>query len=407
MTAHAPVAGAGRLVLAIESSCDDTSVAILEDGVTLRSHLIAGQDVHKLYGGVVPELASRAHLDLLPPMVARAFDEAGVAPRELTGVAVTNAPGSSARSSWAWRSRRPTRPRWICPRRREPHRGASAFGLARARRQPVARGRARGLGGHTELVEVKGLGTYRWLGATLDDAAGEAYDKVAKRMGLGFPGGPILDRLAATGRPDAFAFPRPMLDRPGCDFSFSGLKTAVHTLLLPHGEPPYPDELLRDVAASFQAAVVETLVAKARRAIRGDRRASPQSRRRRRLQPRVACGAGRDVRAAGGGAAHPVAAAVRRQRRDDRVGRGPSAGPRGARRGRTRRRRLARGLGAAAALSRPAPPIGPRRACPAAPPTRRGHWSGRRWSCPCASDRTPVLPSRPYETPQDKRPTGR
>ena len=93
MTAHAPVAGAGRLVLAIESSCDDTSVAILEDGVTLRSHLIAGQDVHKLYGGVVPELASRAHLDLLPPMVARAFDEAGVAPRELTGVAVTNAPG--------------------------------------------------------------------------------------------------------------------------------------------------------------------------------------------------------------------------------------------------------------------------------------------------------------------------
>jgi len=122
-------------------------------------------------------------------------------------------------------------------------------------------------GGHTELVEVRGLGKHRWLGATLDDAAGEAYDKVAKRLGLGFPGGPILDRLAAEGRADAFDLPRPMLDRPGLDFSFSGLKTAVGTLLEPHGQPPYPEELVRDMAASFQAAVVEVLVTKCRRAL--------------------------------------------------------------------------------------------------------------------------------------------
>ena len=268
MTAHASVAGAGRLVLAIESSCDDTSVAILEDGVTLRSHLIAGQDVHKLYGGVVPELASRAHLDLLPPMVARAFDEAGIAPRELTGVAVTNAPGLvgslvvgvAFAKAYAAAMDLPL----VGVNHIEAHLHSASLEHGDSPWPAVALVVS---GGHTELVEVKGLGTYRWLGATLDDAAGEAYDKVAKRMGLGFPGGPILDRLAATGRPDAFAFPRPMLDRPGCDFSFSGLKTAVHTLLLPHGEPPYPDELLRDVAASFQAAVVETLVAKARRAI--------------------------------------------------------------------------------------------------------------------------------------------
>jgi N6-L-threonylcarbamoyladenine synthase len=122
-------------------------------------------------------------------------------------------------------------------------------------------------GGHTELVEVRGLGEYRWLGATLDDAAGEAYDKVAKRLGLGFPGGPILDRLASAGRADAYDFPRPMLDRPGLDLSFSGLKTAVSNVLRPHGEPPYADALVRDVAASFQAAVVETLVAKCERAL--------------------------------------------------------------------------------------------------------------------------------------------
>lgn len=268
MIVHAPVGGAGARVLAIESSCDDTSVAVLEDGVRLRSHLIAGQDVHKLYGGVVPELASRAHLDLLPPMVERALAESGLAARDLTGVAVTNAPGLvgslvvgvAFAKAWAAALDLPL----VGVNHIEAHLHSASLEHGDSPWPAVALVVS---GGHTELVEVRGLGEYRWLGATLDDAAGEAYDKVAKRMGLGFPGGPLLDAMAATGRPDAFALPRPMLDRANCDFSFSGLKTAVHTLLLPHGEPPYPEELLHDLAASFQAAVVEVLVGKCARAL--------------------------------------------------------------------------------------------------------------------------------------------
>lgn len=268
MSEAARVDGAGRLVLAIESSCDDTSVAVLEDGVTLRSHLIAAQDVHRLYGGVVPELASRAHLVLLPDLVKKALDEAGVTAEQLTGVAVTHAPGLvgslvvgvAFAKAWAGALGLPL----IGVNHIEAHLHSASLEHGDSPWPAVALVVS---GGHTELVELRGLGEQRWLGATLDDAAGEAYDKVAKRLGLGFPGGPILDRLAAEGRADAFDFPRPMLDRPGLDFSFSGLKTAVATVLEPHGEPPYPDALVRDVAASFQAAVVETLVRKCARAL--------------------------------------------------------------------------------------------------------------------------------------------
>src|SRR5262249_25574347 len=190
------------------------------------SHLIAAQDVHKLYGGVVPELASRAHLELLPPMVERALAEAGVRPAQLTGVAVTNAPGLV---------------------------GSLVLGLAFAKGYAAALGLPLSgvhhieaylhsaspehgdspwpavalvvSGGHTELVEVRGLSDYHWLGATLDDAAGEAYDKVAKRLGLGFPGGPILDRLPAQRRPGAVAVPPPLPDPPRLPLSVSGLQT--------------------------------------------------------------------------------------------------------------------------------------------------------------------------------------
>ena len=267
--AHAePVGGAGELVLAIETSCDDTSVAVLERGVQLRSHLIAAQDVHKLYGGVVPELASRAHLELLPPMVEKALSEAGVSARELTGIAVTHAPGLvgslvvgvAFAKAYAAALDLPL----LGVNHIEGHLHSASIEHGDSPWPAVALVVS---GGHTELVEVNGLAPYRWLGATLDDAAGEAYDKVAKRLGLGFPGGPVLDKRAALGRADAFAFPRPMLDRPGLDFSFSGLKTAVSTVLQPHGEPPYPDELVNDVAAAFQAAVVEGLVAKCARAL--------------------------------------------------------------------------------------------------------------------------------------------
>ena len=256
------------LVLGIETSCDDTSVAVLEDGRTLRSHLIAAQDLHRLYGGVVPELAARAHLELLPTLVRRALEEAVVEPRRLTAVAVTRAPGlvgslvvgvAFARA-YAFALGIPV----VGVNHIEAHLHSATLEHGESPWPAVALVVS---GGHTELVEVRGFGRYRWLGTTLDDAAGEAYDKVAKRLGLGFPGGPVLDRLAAHGNPAAFDFPRPLRDRPGFDFSFSGLKTAVATALEPYGPPPYSEPLLADVAASFQAAVVDSLATRTLRAV--------------------------------------------------------------------------------------------------------------------------------------------
>jgi N6-L-threonylcarbamoyladenine synthase len=257
------VSDASRLVLGIETSCDDTSVAVLERGERLRAHLIAAQDVHRLYGGVVPELASRAHLEHLPGLVARALDEAGVSPRELTGIAVTHAPGLigslvvgvAFAKAYALALGVPV----IGVNHIEAHLHSATLEHGPSPWPAVALVVS---GGHTELVEVRGLGQYRWLGSTRDDAAGEAYDKVAKLLGLGFPGGPVLDRLAAEGDPRAFDLPRPMLDQPGWDFSFSGLKTAVLTALEPIAGPPWPDHVVANLAASFQAAVVDTLVAR-------------------------------------------------------------------------------------------------------------------------------------------------
>jgi N6-L-threonylcarbamoyladenine synthase len=259
---------AATLVLGIETSCDDTSVALLERGQTLRAHLIAAQDVHRLYGGVVPELASRAHLELLPRLVARAFEESGAAPADVTAIAVTHAPGLvgslvvglAFAKAYGLSLGVPV----IGVNHIEGHLHAGALEHGDSPLPAVALIVS---GGHSELFEVRGFGEYRWLGSTLDDAAGEAYDKVAKLLGLGFPGGPILDRLAAQGRADAFDFPRPMVDRPGCDLSFSGLKTAVALAVARHGQPPFPDALVADVAASFQAAVADTLVARTVRAL--------------------------------------------------------------------------------------------------------------------------------------------
>ena len=259
---------AARLVLGIETSCDDTSVAVLEDGRTLRAHLIAAQDVHRLYGGVVPELASRAHLELLPRLVARCLSEAQVAAGELTGIAVTRAPGlvgslvvgvAFARAYGAALGIPVVGVNHI-----EAHLHAATLEHGASPLPAVALVVS---GGHTELVEVRGFGRYRWLGSTRDDAAGEAYDKVAKLLGLGFPGGPVLDRLAGRGNRAAFAFPRPMLDRADLDFSFSGLKTAVALAVGRLGPPPHAETLLADLAASFQAAVVDTLAGKTLRAV--------------------------------------------------------------------------------------------------------------------------------------------
>jgi N6-L-threonylcarbamoyladenine synthase len=257
-----------RLVLGIETSCDDTSVAVLEQARTLRAHLIAAQDVHQLYGGVVPELASRAHLELLPKLVSQALVQAAVKPDELTGIAVTRAPGLVGSLVVGVAFARAYGLALGIPvagvNHIEAHLHAATLELGESPFPAVALVVS---GGHTELVEVKGVGDYRWLGSTRDDAAGVAFDTVAKLLGLGFPGGPLLERLAAAGRRDAFGFTRPMLDQPGYDFSFSGLKTAVATALRSHGAPPYGGKLAADIAASFQAAAIDTLVAKTVRAV--------------------------------------------------------------------------------------------------------------------------------------------
>ena len=259
---------ATRLVLGIETSCDDTSVAVLERGTLLRSHLIAAQDVHKIYGGVVPELASRAHLELLPRLFERALAEARVAPSDLTAIAVTCAPGLVGSLVVGVAFAKALGLGLAIPvvgvNHIEAHLHAAALECGPSPEPAVALVVS---GGHSELVEVSGFRRYRWLGCTRDDAAGEAYDKVAKLLGLGFPGGPLIDALAERGRPDAFAFPRPMLESRDLDFSFSGLKTAVAQALGPHGAPPHSERLLTDVAASFQAAVVDTLVGKTMAAV--------------------------------------------------------------------------------------------------------------------------------------------
>ena len=257
-----------RLVLGIETSCDDTSVAVLEDGHALRAQLIAAQDVHRLYGGIVPELASRAHLELLPRLVSRALSEARVAPAELTAVAVTRAPGLVGSLVVGVAFARAYAAALGIPVVGVNHIEAHLHAATLEHRvSPLPAVALVVSGGHTELVEVLGFGRYRWLGSTRDDAAGEAYDKVAKLLGLGFPGGPVIDRLAAQGNRAAYAFPRPMLDRPDLDFSFSGLKTAVALAVGALDGPPYADATVADLAASFQAAVVDTLVGKTLRAV--------------------------------------------------------------------------------------------------------------------------------------------
>ena len=253
-------------VIGIESSCDETAVAVYDDTEGLLSHRLFSQiALHQPYGGVVPELASRDHVVRLLPLVREALAAADSGPDRIDGVAYTAGPGligallvgaGFARSlAYAW--------------------GTPAIGIHHLEGHllaPLLEARPPAFpfvallvsGGHTQLVDVRGVGQYHILGETLDDAAGEAFDKTAKMLGLPYPGGAALARLAETGRSGRFNFPRPMLDRPGLDFSFSGLKTAALVAL--RGRD-LDDEIRADVARGFQEAVVDTLAEKARRAL--------------------------------------------------------------------------------------------------------------------------------------------
>ncbi|GAB4303751.1 MAG: tRNA (adenosine(37)-N6)-threonylcarbamoyltransferase complex transferase subunit TsaD [Desulfuromonadia bacterium] len=255
-------------LLCIETSCDETAAAVVDGGRRILSSVVSSQvEIHARFGGVVPEIASRRHLETIVTVIDEALVRAGVTKGDLEGVAVTRGPGLV---------------------------GALLVGLS------VAKGLSLSLGiplagvnhieghllavmleqevtppflalvisgGHTHLYDVRGIGVYRTIGQTLDDAAGEAFDKGGKMLGLSYPAGPLIDRLAAEGDPAAFSLPRPLLHDNSLDFSFSGLKTALATLLRKQGGASI-DSLLPDICASYQRAICDVLVAKSAAALR-------------------------------------------------------------------------------------------------------------------------------------------
>lgn len=252
-------------ILGIESSCDETSAAVITDD-QLRSNVISSQFFHSEYGGVVPELASRAHLRAVLPIVTAAMRDAGVTVHDLDAIAATQGPGLigsllvGLNFGKALASSRgiPFLPihhieaHLFSTFLRAPHPEFPFLGLAVS-------------GGHTLLLRVDGIDAYALLGGTIDDAAGEAFDKVAKMLGLGFPGGPVIDKRAARGKADAYVFPRPLLDSGDYRFSFSGLKTSVLYQLracVQNGTLVLGEDERDDVCASFQRAVVDVLVGK-------------------------------------------------------------------------------------------------------------------------------------------------
>ncbi len=262
MNRHMRPVGDDTLVLGIETSCDETAAALVMGGYDVVSSAVSTQvDLHAQFGGVVPEIASRAHLDLLNPMVARAIVEAGVEPERIDAVACTVGPGLIGALLVGVSAAKALALTWDVPFIGVNHMEAHLY--AAFLEDPTLQFPLVVMlvsGGHTMLIEMQDHGRYRLLGQTIDDAAGEAFDKVARFLGLEYPGGPAIDREAVHGDPEAIRFPRAMLHE-GLDFSFSGLKTSVMNHVRKH-----PDVSTADVAASFQAAVVDVLVQKARRA---------------------------------------------------------------------------------------------------------------------------------------------
>ena len=250
------------LVLAIETSCDETAAAVVRDGRTLLSSIVASQvQVHAEYGGVVPEIASRKHLESVVPVIREALRAADVELDDIEGVAVTRGPGLVGALLVGIASGR-----GIAIGRGLPVVGVNhieAHLLAPFLEQPVEFPflALAVSGGHTHLYRVDGIGQYATLGQTQDDAAGEAFDKVAKLVGLSYPGGAVIDSLAVDGDPKGVKLPRPLLHDNTCNFSFSGLKTAVLTWVRNHPEE-VTGQRLHDLCASFQAAVCDVLVGK-------------------------------------------------------------------------------------------------------------------------------------------------
>ena len=264
-------------LLALETSCDETGAAVVRDGRVLANAIASQVRLHAEYGGVVPELAAREHLRNLMPVALSALREAGVQPGQLDAVAATQGPGLptallvgfKAAQAAAFALQKP----FLGIHHHEAHlyspwivRDGDAFAADFSAFQPNVSLIVSG--GHTLLVLVESVLQHRVLGSTVDDAAGECFDKTGKLMGLPYPAGPEIDRLAEAGNPEAFDFPRPLLSDPGDDFSFSGLKTSVRYFLRDHPGLLDDAQKLRDLCASIQAAIVEVLVKKTIRAVK-------------------------------------------------------------------------------------------------------------------------------------------
>jgi N6-L-threonylcarbamoyladenine synthase len=258
-------------VLAIESSCDETAAAVVVDGREVLSSVVASQvALHSKYGGIVPELASRRHVEVILPVVTEALSRSGNDLQSIEAIAVTQGPGLvgsllvgiGVAKSIAYVLKIP----WVGVNHLQSHVSAIFLTPSLLRFPFTALVVS---GGHTSLFRVESPTRMNLLGRTLDDAAGEAFDKVAKLMGLGYPGGEIIDRLGQEGDRNAISFPRTMLERDSLDFSFSGVKTAVLNYVKSLGRELSPVQI-REIAASFQEAIVDTLIAKVLRSVRKD-----------------------------------------------------------------------------------------------------------------------------------------
>ncbi|TKI04935.1 tRNA (adenosine(37)-N6)-threonylcarbamoyltransferase complex transferase subunit TsaD [Martelella alba] len=253
-------------VLGIETSCDETGVAIYDDQAGLLANQLYSQvKLHADYGGVVPELASRDHVRKTAPLIQAALREAGLGAEDIDGVAYTAGPGLVGALMVGATIGRALAYAWRVPAVAVHHMEGHLLAPMLEDNPPAFPFVALLVsGGHTQLISVAGIGRYTLLGESIDDAAGEAFDKTAKLLGLDYPGGPLLSQLAGQGTPGRFVFPRPMTDRPGLDFSFSGLKTFAANTIRENGQDA---KTRADIARAFEDAVVDTLLIKCRRAL--------------------------------------------------------------------------------------------------------------------------------------------
>ena len=252
------------IVLGIETSCDDTGAGIVDETGAIRAAVLSSQlEEHRPYGGVVPEIAARAHLDAIDGVITKALQTAGMKISDLSAIAATTGPGLIGGVMVGATMGKAIAAVQNLPFIAVNHLEAHALMVRQARDVPFPYLLLLASGGHCQLLLVKGVGSYKTLGGTIDDAAGECFDKCAKMLGLGYPGGPLIEKAAKAGNPKAFDLPRPMLGRKGCDFSFSGLKTAVRTQI---SELQLTPQTVNDMAASLQAAISASIADRVRHA---------------------------------------------------------------------------------------------------------------------------------------------